>query len=247
MGYERRLHRNANILFSRSEIERIRTIYSLRNYDSDPAYSCKSATYRIRVRRVEREMLNALTILGLINNISNMKVLDFGCGNGLWLTRWLSWGATSGNLSAADIREEALQLAQNQAPKSKLCPVRESGLEMQDESCDIVYQNLVFSSILEAKYRKAAGSEIARVIKPGGVLFWYDLLYNNPLNRNIRKVPLSEVRDLFPGYEIAYQSKIILAPPIARLVTPFSSRVADFFENISLLRTHLFIALRKPK
>lgn len=238
---------DTGVLFSHGEIERINQIYSSRGYDSDFSYYDTEPVYLQRTHSVERATLTAFSKLGLVRRLTELRVLDFGCGNGRWMCRWVAWGILPKNMSATDVRDDALQYARESVPQADYRLINEKGLSFSDESFDIVYQNLVFSSILEDDYRKHAASEIDRVLKPGGFVFWYDFTFNNPNNPNVRRVTFEEVKKLFPDYTVEFSSKVVLAPPLAKRVVPVSRLMADILEGFPFLRTHLFIALSKPR
>jgi hypothetical protein len=61
----------------------------------------------------------------------------------------------------------------------------------------------------------------------------YDFTWNNPANRDVRKVTSSDIRQLFPGATIQSR-RLTLAPPIARRIPAW---VYPFL-NVSLLKTH---------
>jgi hypothetical protein len=85
------------------------------------------------------------------------------------------------------------------------------------------------------KFRVAA--EMNRVLKPGGVILWYDYFVSNPKNPNVRGVSRKEILDLFPGLSISLQ-RITLAPPIARAVGPISPVLHHLLSSCKPLRTH---------
>ena len=62
------------------------------------------------------------------------------------------------------------------------------------------------------KHRIAA--EMCRVLRPGGLILWYDF-WINPLNPQTRGVRPVEIRAMFPGCEYRFK-RITLASPIAR-------------------------------
>lgn len=71
-----------------------------------------------------------------------------------------------------------------------------------DGSFDIVCQFVVFSSVVDPEMRRAIASEMLRVLRPGGLILWYDI-------RKARTTPdlvpisMSEIRSIFPGCSIA--------------------------------------------
>jgi hypothetical protein len=98
--------------------------------------------------------------------------------------------------------------------------------------------------VLESRVRRLIADEIQRVLAPNGALLWYDFAYDNPRNSNVRGIKRNEIRELFPALSGDIRS-VTLAPPLARLLTPKSLRLAQFLESIPLLRSHLIAVLVK--
>jgi len=228
------------------EIERIVSIYSRRNYDTDFDYSDANAEYLHRLHSMERAILSALKTAGLERNLADLRVLDYGCGNGRWFGRWIAWGATPSNLTGVDLRATAIDMAGSAFPQCCFKVMPQGGIPFPDASFDVVYQHLVFSSILDDGVREAAAAEMVRVLKPGGIILWCDFTYDNPRNPHVRGVTRRNIKVLFPNVETVVMKSLILAPPIARRVVRRSWLVADLLESgFPFLRTHIFAALRK--
>jgi hypothetical protein len=84
-----------------------------------------------------------------------------------------------------------------------------------------------------------------RVLKPDGVVVWYDFLFDNPRNANVRGVNAGEIRRLFAGCRLDLR-RITLAPPLARRIVPLSWSLARFLEHLRILNTHYLSVIRKP-
>jgi len=229
-----------------AEIERIESVYSQRGYDTDYDYSDVNPVYLHRLHSMERATLSALKAAGIGRNLADLKVLDFGCGNGRWFGRWVAWGATPSNLTGVDLRAAAIEMAEGAFPQCCFKMMTQGGVPFPDASFDVVYQNVVFSSILDEGIRKAAAAEMMRVLKPGGIILWCDFTFDNPRNPHVRSVKKHVFKVLFPNVEVVVMKSVILAPPIARQVVRRSWLMADVLESwFPFLRTHIFAALRK--
>ena len=179
--------------------------------------------------------------------IENKKILEVGCGTGYWLREFLKWGAQPENLVGVDLLAERLDVAR------KLCPARTelvcgSGLALSfpDSVFDLVLQSTVFTSILDPEARKRVASEMLRVLKPDGLILWYDFHVNNPSNPDVQGLGKKEILQLFSGYRVLIE-KITLAPPIARLLAPHSWLACSLLEKIPWLCTHYLGAIRKTR
>jgi hypothetical protein len=105
-------------------------------------------------------------------------------------------------------------------------------------------QSTVFTSILAHDIKKRVAMEMIRVTRRGGAILWYDYFRNNPRNSDVRAVPATEIRELFPKCAIQLE-RLTLAPPLARAVAPASWALAALLEAIPLLRTH-YLGIIRP-
>jgi ubiquinone/menaquinone biosynthesis C-methylase UbiE len=234
-----------------TEAARIRAEYASREQRLEPdAYSLtRPANLFAHVQR-QRGILKRLRDEGLLP-LSGRKILDVGCGGGQHLLDLLAWGADPSNLAGIDLIETRVALAVRRLGPRPDCadgPDLRVGdascLPWPDESFDIVHQNTVLTSILDDVMRAAVAREIIRVLKPGGVLIWYDFLFDNPRNANVRGIGASELRSLFPRCECRLE-RITLAPPIARRLVPITWAGALLLEGLTILNTHYLALIRK--
>jgi hypothetical protein len=111
-------------------------------------------------------------------------------------------------------------------------------------SVDILLQSTVFSSLLDDAFQQRLAAAMWAAVKPGGGVLWYDFTVNNPRNQDVRGVPLSRVRQLFPQARISAQ-KLTLAPPVARAVVRVHPALYTLCNAVPLLRTHVLCWLAK--
>jgi len=180
-------------------------------------------------------------------------LLDVGCGNGQHLLDFISWGADRRTLAGIDLIEARIARAAERlgsrsrdgdgAPDLRLGDA--SRLPWPSSQFDIVHQSTVFTSVLDPATKERMASEMLRVLKPGGTVIWYDFLFDNPSNPNVRGVSAPEIRRLFPGCDVTLE-RVTLAPPIARRLVPVSWLAAAALERLTVLNTHYIGAIRKP-
>jgi hypothetical protein len=104
----------------------------------------------------------------------------------------------------------------------------------------------VFSSILDPGVKRRVASEMVRVLKADGIILWYDFYVNNPWNVDVRGVKRREIHELFPGCGIAVR-RITLAPPLARLLAPYSWFACEVLAQVRWLRTHYLGVIRRRR
>ena len=98
-----------------------------------------------------------------------------------------------------DLLEKRLALARDCAASRPLAliPGDASTLDLGDESFDIVLQSTVFSSILDPDFQERLAGGMWALTRPGGGILWYDFVWDNPRNPDVRGVPVWRVRRLF--------------------------------------------------
>lgn len=105
-----------------------------------------------------------------------------------------------------------------------------------------MFQSTVFTSILNEDFRKALANKMFEMLKPGGIILSYDFTYNNPNNKDVRKLTKKEIKKLFPNHKGIQFKKVTLAPPVARRVGKFYDLLNFLFP---MLRTHLIAVIKK--
>jgi SAM-dependent methyltransferase len=196
-------------------------------------------TQRVRV------LLKLLRQQGLIP-LAKRRILEVGCGEGSWLVYLMLWGATPDLMSGIDLDQQALKQAMRRLPEADLRFGNAADLPWADHSFDIVLQMTAFSTMLDGRLRQDAAREMMRVVKPDGVIIWYDLRFDNPKNPSIRPVKAREIKEMFPGCSVKLK-RVTLVPPLMRWIVPVSWILALLLEKIPPLRSHLLGRIRPPQ
>jgi SAM-dependent methyltransferase len=179
--------------------------------------------------------------------LGELRVLDIGCGNGRDLLWFISIGVNPGNIAGNDLRPDAVAVARQRVPPTtKIVLGNAAELNLPDASFDVVLQSTVFSSILDDDLQQAVARRMWALARPGGGVLWYDFVYNNPWNSDVRGVPLSRVRQLSPAAQLELARRLELAPPISRAVTAVHPALYGVLNIIPWLRSHLLCWLVKP-
>lgn len=232
------------------EITRIRQEYQRRER-CIPAdfYSVSRPANLFAEQQLHRWLLRVLAREGLLP-LAGKRILDVGCGEGQRLVDLVHWGAAPSDLAGIDLLEQRVARATRRfhgggGPDSPDLRVGDAAhLPWADATFDVIIQTTVFTSIVDAGLKAAAAAEILRVLKPGGVVIWYDFLFNNPRNPHVRGIGAREIRALFAGCRV-WLTRITLAPPLARRLVPLSWIGALVLERLSILNTHYLGAIRK--
>jgi SAM-dependent methyltransferase len=225
-----------------SEIQRIRAEYERRKrevprdfYSWGRSPNCFHHTQLVRAAIAELTRENMFPL-------ENRRVADIGCGTGRWLLEFAQWDAN--DLHGIDLDEFQIQRAKQRFPLADLHAGDARRLPWEDNSFDLVSQFTLFTSILSETVKKQIAQEMVRVLKPCGVIVWFDFRFDNPRNRSVRGIGSDEIHSLFPDCAIRLR-RVTLAPPLARLVVPISWIAASLLEKVPLLRTHNLGIIRK--
>ncbi len=190
--------------------------------------------------RVQERHLETLRLLlkHRFHPLTDLKILDVGGGDGNMLRQFMQWGASPENLSGVELRSQPVEYANHLNPNIDFRCGSAIELPWADKSFDLVCQHTVFTSMPDSKMKRQAASEMSRVLRKGGAISWYDFLYSNPQNPDVKGVNDAEIHTLFPGFKI-HLKRITLAPPIARrLPNLFLPVLYNLLASIPFLRTH---------
>lgn len=178
------------------------------------------------------------------SDLSRLRILEMGCGSGGVLQEFIRLGADPFKLYGVDLLHDRLRVAMDKLPDCSYVTANGEHLPFPSYSFDLVLQFTAFSSILDTSTKVLMAAEMVRVLKPGQGILWYDFVWN-PLNRQTRGIPLSEVEKLFPGTQITSR-RITLAPPLTRHLVPRFQLLADKLTRFPFLNSHLIIWIQKP-
>ena len=196
-----------------------------------------------RMQSFERDMLATLFRHGR-TQMSTYQMLDIGCGNGAFLRRLVSWGADPRNLAGIELVSERVAAGRRYDPSLDIREGDARKLPFESASFDIVFQNTVFSSIIDRRTRRQIADEMERVLRPGGLVVSYDFRVARD-RRHTRPLRVAELITLFPGFA-ADARRVTLVPPLARALAGHSWVLCTLLELIPPLRTHDLVVLTKP-
>jgi SAM-dependent methyltransferase len=225
----------------RREEERIRTTYAAR---AGEACYAESVAGRFQFQERERQVLQLLDRHGLMP-LSGKRILEVGCGTGKWLRDLIAWGADPENVCGIELLPASATRARRLCPQSVSIECgNAAAMRFDAGSFDLVLQATVFTSVLDAEMKQAMAAEMLRILRPGGLILWYDFFVRNPRNPYVQPVGKGEIRRLFPGCSVKLR-RVSLAPPLVRLLAPHSWLACSLMARIPLLCTHYLGAVRK--
>lgn len=226
-----------------SERERLRAEYADREQrlSGSNIYSIFNPSNLYMRQQRQRAVLRTLQKSGF-SSLKEKSILEIGCGSGGVLQEFLSFGASPHHLAGCDLLPKGLGHARRTLPAHvSLACADGQALPYRSRSFDLLLQYTAFSSVLDDGIKASMAREMLRVIKPGGMILWYDF-WLNPTNKQTRGIRPTEIKRLFPRCRFEFQ-RITLAPPIARRLVSLSWGFCLFLESLKLLNTHYLVTI----
>lgn len=226
----------------RSDADLIRDTYA--GYDRDGRAHLWDRSNPGYARMADGRDVALLTLVAQSLSASPARYLDIGCGDGSLVgavaTRWPDVAAVG-----LDLLPDRVEAARADHPDARFVLGSADALPFDDASVDVTSATTVFSSFPSAALEVAVAAEIARVLKPGGWLVWYDLRYDNPNNPAVHGVTKKRLHELFPRWAGRLDT-LTLAPPIARRLGLLTPIAYPLLHAVPPLRSHLIGRLRRP-
>ena len=225
------------------DLRRLRREYASRAErlaDSD-IYALSNPAYLFTIQQRQRETLKLLQAEAILP-LANKRVLELGCGSGGVLQEYLLYGAAPTMLHGTDLLPDRLGAARTRLPHLPLTCADGQSLPYPSGTFDLALQYTVFSSILDDAVKQNLAAELLRVVRPGGLILWYDF-WLNPTNPHTRGIRPPEIRGLFPGCRFVFK-RVTLAPPITRWLVRVSWLLCALLEKIRIFNSHYLVAIR---
>jgi ubiquinone/menaquinone biosynthesis C-methylase UbiE len=228
---------------ARAEEARIQEAYA-RRAAAASRYIWFDAGHHFMVQELEQRLLAALERHGMAP-LHARRILEIGCGNGHWLREFIKWGASPENLAGVDLLAERIAHACRLSPPGvALISGNAAQLDFADGSFDIVLQATMFTSILDRALKEQIAAEMVRVLKPDGLVLWYDFRVNNPRNPDVRGIERAEIEGLFSKCRVTLE-RTTLAPPLLRALAPYSWLGCYALSALPWACTHYLGTIRK--
>jgi len=214
--------------------------YDRRNNDS--IKKIMSNFYFNHFAQSERELKYTEIINSRFKSIESIKLLEIGAGTGGNIYFFKKLGLKWGNIYANELLPERFNVLKSTFPNINFFEGDACEIEQDTNNLfDIVFQSTVFTSILDKNFKETLAEKMWSLVKPGGIILWYDFVYDNPSNKDVKGVKKEEILRLFKDAKNIEFYKTTLAPPIGRKV----KKLYPFFNLIPFLRTHLISEIVK--
>lgn len=171
-------------------------------------------------------------------SINKLKFIEIGAGTGINIDFVKRLGFSDRNVFANEINPGRIKILRKKFPEINV--IEGDALDLSfKESFDIVMQSTLFTSVLDEGKRELLAKKMFSMLRDGGIILWYDFIFNNPRNPDVRKVTKNDIIKLFPQANRIIFKKVTLAPPIGRMIGDLYS----FFNYFKFLRTHLIAVI----
>jgi SAM-dependent methyltransferase len=228
-----------------SEADAVRARYA-RRAPLDWRYHRLNPAALLAAQERERAVARLFVARGW-RDLRERRLLEVGCGSGDNLLEMLRLGFAPEHLAGIELLDARHAAARSRLPGAIALTHGDAlHADIGEQSQDVVLQSTVFSSLLDDAYRQRLAERMWRWVSPGGALLWYDFTVDNPRNADVRGVPLSRVRALFPQGCITAR-RVTLAPPLARAAVRLHPALYTALNVLPPLRTHLLAWIEKPE
>lgn len=223
---------------TKDEIQRIKQSYDKRKRE-EKAPTSLIARYNSYVKR-ERESVYKCCLVNNFASIDSLKLLEIGAGTGDNILFFNQLGFRWSDLYANELLSEREEVLREKIPSATI--LGGNALEIDSKTnYDVIFQSIVFTSILSDSFKQKLASKMLTLLKQGGIILWYDFIYNNPSNKDVKGVGKEEIKVLFPQCTIDF-FPVTLAPPIGRRIGSLYSLINTLFP---FLRTHVVAVIKK--
>ncbi len=223
-----------------NEIDRVRGVYA--DYDATGRSRRWVKDSSIRAERTQL-LGKALREVAGARPISDLSVLDLGCGSGDLWADMVSIGVDPLRITGVDVISQ--RLASRCSETTPVALASGAALPFRPGSFDIIVLFTVLSSIRNSSMLSGLESEVRKALRPDGALVVYDMRIPSPGNRAVLPITARRLDRIFRGWTRASRSCTLL-PPLARRAAPEPGWRYDFLSALPLLRSHSIAVLRPP-
>ncbi|GAB4367472.1 MAG: class I SAM-dependent methyltransferase [Calditrichia bacterium] len=222
------------------EITRIKQTYDSRKLDHRVIRAQKNIYYAY-FTQMERELIYLQILKKHHKDLSQIKLMEIGAGTGGNLLFFYRIGIPWKNIWANELLEERAAVIRKDFPAVHLHVGNALDLPFEN-FFDVTFQSTVFTSILDTQFKKNLAVKMLDMVNPGGMVLWYDFVYDNPKNKEVKGIPRREIKELFSDAGKIKFYSVTLAPPIGRLVGKWYNVINTLFP---FLKTHVIAEIHK--
>ncbi len=191
--------------------------------------------------RAERELKYSEILMRRFPSLHHIRMLEIGAGTGGNIFIFKQMGLSWDQIIVNELLPGRIACLKADFPSLMVLEGDAASLDLGTGGAfDIVLQSTVFTSILDKAFKMKLARNVWSVVRPGGIVLWYDFIYDNPANPDVKGIGRKEIAGLFREAADIRFHKVTLAPPIGRRI----GRLYPFL-NFPFLRTHLIAEIEK--
>jgi ubiquinone/menaquinone biosynthesis C-methylase UbiE len=226
------------------EFVRLRKVYTERSKKNSFKYSLFNPAQLFLSQQRQRKLIDLLRHCNITNLGQIEAMLEVGCGDGFVLQEYIGLGLPQKNIYGTDVLAERLTKAHSILPNIPLACADGRALPYRADSFDLVILYTVMSSILDKNVQKQVIDELLRVVKPNGIIMFYDF-WLNPNNPNTIGITKADLRHWFPDSQLIAR-RVTLAPPLSRRIVHRAWWLGTLLEALWIFNTHNLVAILPP-
>lgn len=179
--------------------------------------------------------------------LAERQLVEIGCGTGDDLLQFIRFGFAPDRLVGYELLADRASVARSRLPAATEIVCGDAAdAELEEGTVDVVSHSTVFTSLLDKDFQQKLARQMWRLARPGGGVLWYDFVYDNPWNPDVRGVPLRRVKELFPGAGVRAW-RLTLAPQIGRPVARLHPAAYSIANWLPFLRIARLCWIAKPE
>jgi 2-polyprenyl-3-methyl-5-hydroxy-6-metoxy-1,4-benzoquinol methylase len=180
------------------------------------------------------------------NDLSKLKILDVGCGDGNFIRTLIEWGCEPKNITGIDLMRYRINTCKKKTHSDVKFIV--GNFSKQFKNFDLVVANTVFTSILKSNERKILAHNMWNATKINGWVMIFDFRYNNPYNKNVKKISIKDLKKYFNHSNKFFYCYLLMIPIIARKIVKYSYIFSEILIFIfPFLKSHFIFMAKKNK
>ena len=130
-------------------------------------------------------------------SMNKLKFIEIGAGTGINNDFVKRIGFSDINVFANEINPGRIKILRKRF--SEINVIEGDALDLSYKaSFDIVMQSNVFTSIPDEKVRLLLAKKMFSMLLDGGIILWYDFIFDNLRNPDVRKVTKNDIIKVFP-------------------------------------------------
>jgi SAM-dependent methyltransferase len=177
-------------------------------------------------------------------NMRPERVLIVGAGYGAEVYQLLRIGFTPKSIFCVDMLQERIDSLITNCPPLGGTYIGAYKAGVFAENFDLILCCTVLSSISDDIDRNYLIANMAQSLNSDGALLVYDIAFNNPRNKDVRRVNFLELTQT-SGLYLRYSKKIAILPRLARRMAGLPLWLTSVIRLLGIFRTHRVSVLFK--